>query len=401
LICYRAAWIVPIAGPPIADGWIAVEAGRIVECGAGVPAASEVRDLGTVAILPGLVNAHTHLELSYLREQVPVSAEFVGWIRHVVGLRRAQPDAYAPVIVDGIAGGIADALACGTAVVGDITNTLQTYEPLRASPLAGVVFYELIRFNAPDPAAVIADADARLAALPAAQRLRAALAAHAPYSVAPAVFREMRRARDRRDEARCSVHLAESRDETEFIAAGTGAWREFLQDVGAWDPAWRPAAATPVEYLDALGFLDDRVLAVHGVQATPADLTRLADRGVTLVTCPRSNARTGAGTPPIEAFYASGVRVAIGTDSLASTPDLNVFAELAAMRLLAPSVAASRLLDSATRQGALALGMETDYGTLERGRRARLLAVAIPDGVGDVEEYLVSGVQPAQIRWIE
>ena len=103
-------------------------------------------------------------------------------------------------------------------------------------------------------------------------------------------------------------------------------------------------------------------------------------RGATLVTCPRSNGHTGAGAPPIAEFYASGVRVAVGTDSLASTPDLNVFAELATMRALAPSVPASRLLDSATRQGARALGFEADYGTLEPGKRARLLAVADSDG---------------------
>src|SRR5207247_1400458 len=115
----------------------------------------------------------------------------------------------------------------------------------------------------------------------------------------------------------------------------------------------------------------------------------------------RSNEHTGAGTPPIEAFYQSGVRVAVGTDSLACVPDLNVFAELAAMRRLAPSVPAAKLLDSATRQGARALGFEGEYGTIEPGRRARLLAVDVPPGTDDVEEYLVSGVQPEQLRWVE
>jgi aminodeoxyfutalosine deaminase len=131
------------------------------------------------------------------------------------------------------------------------------------------------------------------------------------------------------------------------------------------------------------------------------DLGRLAARGTTLVTCPRSNGHTGAGAPPLTEFYASGVRVAVGTDSLASAPDLNVFAELATMRALAPSVPASRLLDSATRQGARALGFDADYGTIEPGKRARLLAVQIPPDALDVEEYLVSGIEPAQLRWLE
>jgi cytosine/adenosine deaminase-related metal-dependent hydrolase len=400
LIRYRAAWIVPIASPPLDDGWIAVNDGRIVEYGRGRPDGGDVRDLGRVALLPGLVNAHTHLELSHLRGRVPPATEFLTWIRQVVSLRREQPVVLAPAVADGIADGIRETLACGTAVVGDISNTLETYDPLRASPLAGIVFYELIRFSAPDPSAVVAEAVARLAALPSAQRFRASLAAHAPYSVAPAMFRAMRTALNRVENSRCSVHLSESRDETEFIAHGTGAWRQFLHDVGAWEPSWRPPGGSPVAYLDSLGVLDDRMLAVHGVQMTPDDLIRLADRGATLVTCPRSNARTGAGAPPIEAFYASGVAVAVGTDSLASTPDLSVFAELAAMRALAPSVAAARLLDSATRQGARALGVDADYGTLERGRRARLLAVAVPDAVSDVEEYLVSGITPDQVSWV-
>ena len=142
-------------------------------------------------------------------------------------------------------------------------------------------------------------------------------------------------------------------------------------------------------------------MAVHGVQMTREDLARLAAHDVTLVTCPRSNAYTGAGTPPIEQFYRSGVAVAVGTDSLASTPDLNVFAELAAMRALAPAVPASMLLESATRQGARALGLGIEYGTIEPGKAARLVAVSIPRSVMDVEEYLVSGIEPDEIRWIE
>jgi 5-methylthioadenosine/S-adenosylhomocysteine deaminase len=111
--------------------------------------------------------------------------------------------------------------------------------------------------------------------------------------------------------------------------------------------------------------------------------------------------RTGAGTPPIGAFYRSGVRVAVGTDSLAGVDDLNLFSELAEMRMLAPEVPARAILDSATRVGASALGFGRDLGTIEPGRQGRLIAVALPPGVDDVEEYLLSGVQPGQIRWID
>jgi aminodeoxyfutalosine deaminase len=119
-----------------------------------------------------------------------------------------------------------------------------------------------------------------------------------------------------------------------------------------------------------------------------------------VVTCPRSNRWTGAGTPPIERFYASGVRVAIGTDSLASVEDLNLFAEMATVHRLAPAVPAGRILASATRDGAVALGFADDYGTIEPGKRADLIAVAVPTGIEDVEQYLLSGIEPQAIRWL-
>jgi cytosine/adenosine deaminase-related metal-dependent hydrolase len=394
--------VLPIAAPPIRDGWVAVDLGRIVAVGRGGASGSEAsdEDLGRVAILPGLVNAHTHLELSYLRDQVPPAPEFVMWIRRVMAARRDRPDARSPEILNAIGAAIAESVSCGTAVVGDITNTLVTFDPLARSDLAGVVFYELIRFNASDPRAFVEQAARQLDTLMPTDRVRSSLAAHAPYSVAPLVLRAIRDAVDRHPDLPCSVHVSESAEEVEFIRSAGGPWRTLLEEIGSWDPSFVAPGGTPVRYLDEHGFLDARVLAVHGVQMTSDDLQRLAARGATLVACPRSNGHTGAGAPPLEDFYASGVRVAVGTDSLASAPDLSVFAELATMRALAPSVPAAALLESATRSGAQALGFEADYGTIERGRRARLLAVSLPDDLDDVEEYLVSGIDPAQIRWI-
>ena len=358
-------------------------------------------DLGDVAVMPGLVNAHTHLELSYLRDEVAPASEFVSWIRALLAARRQQPDARSPEVLAAIGGAVVEAIACGTAVVGDISNTLASFGALARSPLAGVVFYEIVKFNAPDPEAVVERARREIDALGPAAMVRTSLAAHAPYSVAPLVFRAIRKEVDRDAFAPCSVHLAESAEETEFIRTAGGPWRTLLEELGSWDEAWTAPGGTPVQYLDDNGFLDARVLAVHGVQMSPDDLTRLASRGTTLVTCPRSNGHTGAGVPPIEDFYKSGVRVAIGTDSLASAPDLSVFAEVATLHALAPSVPAAALLESATRQGARALGFDADFGTIEPGKRARLLAVDLPPDTDDVEEYLVSGVQPGQIRWLE
>jgi len=404
MVRYHAAWILPINEPPIRNGWLAVDHGRVVALGAAgkrvLADGARVVDLGDVAVMPGLVNAHTHLELSYLRDEVPPASQFVTWIRGVMKARRERPDPGAREIVDAVESALVEAIACGTAIVGDISNTLVTFGPLTRSPLAAVVFYELIRFNAPAPAAIVAKAVADLAALPPTERVRTSLAAHAPYSVAPLVLRAIHEAVNRSPFAPCSIHLSESEEEVEFIQSGAGPWRALLEEIGSWDPEWVPPGGTPVQFLDDSGFLDGRLLAVHGVQMTPSDLDRLVARGTTLVTCPRSNGHTGAGAPPIEDFYNYGVKVAVGTDSLASAPDLNIFAELATMRALAPTVSAAALLDSATRQGARALGFDADYGTIEPGKSARLLAVTIPANTDDVEEYLVGGIEPAQIRWV-
>ena len=400
MIRYRAAWVVPIAAPPLRDGWVDVDGDRIVAVGRDRTQAIHEDDLGAVVLMPGLVNSHTHLELSYLRQQIPSSDAFVTWVRGVMAARRSRPDPQAADVLDAVVCGIREAVQSGTALVGDISNTLATHAPLVESPLSAVLFYELIRFNAPDAAGLVAEACARIDALEKSEHIRTSLAAHAPYSVASSVFREIRQAMDRRTHLPCSVHLGESREETEFIASGGGEWRTFLEQVGSWDPAWTPPRVSPVQYLDDAGFLNRRSVVVHGVQMSREDLARLSARGATLVTCPRSNAFTGAGTPPIASFYASGVPVAVGTDSLASTPDLNVFAELVAMRSLAPAVPASQLLESATLQGARALGFETEFGSIEAGKRARLLAVTIPATVSDVEEYLVSGIEPSQLSWV-
>lgn len=402
MIRYHASWILPISGPPVRDGWVAVDRGRIAAIGRRTPAdqAADV-ELGDVVVLPGVVNAHTHLELSYLRDEVPPSSQFVAWIRSVMAARRGKPDPRAPEILTAVDRAIAELRACGTALVGDISNTLVTFEPLLRSDLAGIVFYELIRFNAPDPQAFVAAASQEIGALRGNDRLKASLAAHAPYSVAPLVFRAIRQLLDRDAFTPCSVHLSESVEEVEFIRTGGGPWRALLEDVGAWDPSWKPPAVSPVQFLDDAGFLGANVLAVHGVQMTLDDLGRLKARGTTLVTCPRSNGHTGAGAPPIQDFYDADVRVAIGTDSLASAPDLNLFAELATMRALAPDVPASALLESATLAGARALGFDAEYGSIEPGKRAALIAVALTPDADDVEEYLLSGVTASQIRWLE
>lgn len=392
---YRAAWVLPIASPAIRGGWVQGRRGRIVAFGHAdtIPAGDDVLDLGSSAILPGLVNAHTHLELSWMKDRVPPAEAMPSWATALMALRRtvsAEP-------VEPIEAAILEARAAGTSVVGDVTNTLASYGPLVDSSLAGAIFRELLGFNAADPQRLVDETRRALDDLMPVEWLRPRIVPHAPYSVSPDLFRAIAGAGG---SGPLSVHLAESAEEVEFLRGGTGAWRDLLGRLGVWNDSWLPPGCSPVEYLDRLGLVSSALLAVHCVQASDADINRLAAAGATVVTCPRSNRWTGAGVPPIERFYTSGVRVAIGTDSLASVDDLNLFAELAAVRRLAPDVPAARLLESATRHGADALGFGRDFGTIEPGKRADLIAVAVPSGVEDVEQYLVSGIQPDQIRWL-
>jgi 5-methylthioadenosine/S-adenosylhomocysteine deaminase len=174
----------------------------------------------------------------------------------------------------------------------------------------------------------------------------------------------------------------------------------MLDMIGLWRDDWAVPGCDPVSYLDRHHLIDANTLVVHGVQFSDAALRRLAAIGATLVTCPRSNHWVGAGYPPVDRFYHSGVKVAVGTDSLASVEDLNLFSELKTMRWLAPTVAARRLLESATIVGARALGLASELGSITPGKRAELIAVKLPAGVNDVEEYLVSGIEAPQIAWL-
>ena len=399
---YRTAWLLPISQPPIRDAWLRTDRGRIVAFGHTRPGdftEPDETDLGEVAVLPGLVNAHTHLELSWMRGRIPETGNFDGWIRTIIELKN-QSDRQGDNVAASIHEAIREARAFGTALIGDITNTLATSRPLQEHGMAAVVFHELLGFRGEDASALMQEATERLESEPASDLVRHTLAPHAPYSVSPALFGLIRAALQHAPFAKSSVHLGESAAEIEFLKYGTGPCRAGLERMGKWDPSWKCPRSGPVEYLDRMRFLDDRVLAVHGVHFSAAELTRLAALGATLVTCPRGNIRTGAGVPPIEDFFASGVRVAVGTDSLASVPDLNLFSELQEMRRLAPALPARMLLESATINGARALGFEADFGTTDSGKRDALIAVQLDGYVPSVEEYLVSGVDASQISWI-
>jgi cytosine/adenosine deaminase-related metal-dependent hydrolase len=394
--------VLPIERPPIQDGWIEVADGRILRVGDGrAPASPE--DLEDVALLPGLVNAHTHLELSWMAGRVPPVLSMNVWIETLMAVRRVGAPGGAAEELAAARQAAAVMRASGTVLVGDISNSLRSSPVLTEAGLGGVVFHELIGFNPRDPVRQVHEAWERVDEVrssnvgvrnPAAP-LAFSVVAHAPYSVSPALFREIgHRAR----QAPLAVHLGESAEEVEFLQTGRGPIRQLLERLGVWTESWRVPGTGPVDYLRSLGYLRPGTLVVHGVHIDDSGLDGLREAGAVIVTCPRSNVWVGAGPPPAARFYAAGIPVAIGTDSLASCATLNVFDELAELHRIAPAVAPARLLASATQVGAAALGFGADFGTLAPGKRAAILAVQLPPGLVDVEEYLVSGVGPVQ--WV-
>ena len=400
---HRADWVLPIDAPPIRDGWVEVDRGRIIDVGSeprttNLESRTKNNERRTV-VLPGLVNAHTHLELSWMQGLVPPGDAMPSWAARLIA-ERGEGERSCPVEQrrQAIVRAIEAVRASGTALVGDVTNSLEAWTPLAESDLSAAVFYELLGFRASDPVGLVQTAKQRLSALPSREQLRPVAVPHAPYSVSPDLFRALSAAADG---APMSVHLGESVEEVRFLRDGTGPWRDLLERIGAWRPDWAVPACGPVEYMARLGLLNERLIAVHGVQLSDSELEELANVGATVVACPRSNRWTGAGTPPVARFFDSGVRIAIGTDSLASVEDLNMFNELAEVRRLAPRVPARALLKSATLDGATALGFGSELGSISLGKRAELLLVQIPADVADVEEYLVGGIDAADVEWLK
>lgn len=384
MILLGAGWVLPVDGPPIRNGRVAVEAGRIGWVGGadapGVPE-GRVRNLGPGVLMPGLVNAHCHLELSHLRGRLPRDAGFVGWIEALVAARGTTGE---DEIASASSAAIRALEECGTVAVADVSNTLQPVAALRGARLRALVLHELLAWDPSVAARVLDEARARVAGLDGG-RVAVRIAAHAPHSVSPALLALFAAAG-----GPAAIHLAESPDEVAFLHHGNGAWGAFLERRGLGHVRFEAPRLSPVAYLDAVGALHPRLIAAHCVQAGPEDLETLARRGVRVALCPRSNAALGVGMPPLPAMLEAGVAVCVGTDSLASVETLNVLDDVVALHRAFPAVSAATLIAGATVNGARALGMD-DLGTIAPGMAAAL-AYARSDGpLRDPEGFVVSG----------
>jgi cytosine/adenosine deaminase-related metal-dependent hydrolase len=250
-----------------------------------------------------------------------------------------------------------------------------------------VCFLELLAW---DPARAEATADWATDRVAAAQRQPASgvevrLAAHAPHSVSPEL---LARLVERGGVA--SIHLAESQEESRYLAGGDGPWAEFLERRGLGHVSFRPPGMSPVEYVDGLGLLHPGLVAAHAVHVDAEDRKRLARRGVSVALCPRSNRNLGVGTADVPALIAAGVRLCLGTDSLASAETLDVLDDAVLLTQQFATLDPATVLRMATAGGAEALGLD-DLGTIAPGKRAALAFAGAASPPADPHAHVLSG----------
>jgi cytosine/adenosine deaminase-related metal-dependent hydrolase len=396
----RARYVFPVTAAPIPDGLLSIAGGRIVAVGrqpGGAPGGYPVEDLGNVAVLPGLVNAHTHLEFSDLRRPLGTPGMgFVDWIRRIIELFRQERN-----LADGPVGrGLRECLRSGTTTLGEIAQPGWPAEVFQGVPLEATVFLELI---APTPERVgplLELAPQHLRAADPSGPWRPGLSPHAPYSVLPQLLTAAV-SLSATGRVPLAFHLAESREELQLLRSGRGPFRDYFDELGTCHPDLFGCGTRPLDYLHTLAAAE-RTLVIHGNYLDDEEIAFLAEQAerMSVVYCPRTHAYFGHDAYPLEQMLAAGVTVALGTDSRASAPDLSLLAEIRFVADRYPTLARDVVLRLGTINGARALGRDQEIGSLEPGKYANLTVVALPDrDAADPHELLFDSDQPVVATW--
>jgi cytosine/adenosine deaminase-related metal-dependent hydrolase len=388
LLRIRAGRVHPVTAPPFEDGAVLVGAnGRIAAVGPNnrVPAPAGVPALQfpDAELVPGLVNCHTHLELTHLgggaQHDEP---EFLNWVRRIRTLKETTS---AEAFYAAALAGIRDCWARGVTCVAETGSTGAVMRALHDLRGRGIVYQEVF---GPDPkqcAASMAELESTVRPL---QRLATAqlvlgVSPHAPYTVSSLLYEAVARFA-RSEQIPIAVHIAESKDETSFVRDGTGPFADALR---ARDIIVEPQHCSPVAYLVQRAVVQRGTLCIHSVQVDGSDVTLLRKVGASVAHCPRSNAAHRHGRAPLAEFRAAGIPVGLGTDSVVSVGDLDLWAEATAAGL-----SGSDALRALTIEGARALGWESEIGSLEVGKAGDLAVQTVrPSGRPTVLLTVVSG----------
>lgn len=397
-----AACIAPMSSPILRDAAVVFDNGIILDLGPAstmkaAHADAQVIDLGQSIILPGLINAHTHLEITRVK-QLPPPASFVEWIMalHSQTTFRARYD-MVKEIRDAVFNGVEQSLACGVTTMGDISlqNDL-TRQALHETPIRAVSFGEVLGM-----AGRIRQLDLRidnaLDTTFVSDRLKLGIEPHAPYSLDLTGFRRCVEIA-KQNNLPITTHLAETSFESEFLAQHSGPFRKLWDFMGDWDNTVSTHPGGVISAMQSVGLLDLPALLAHVNYASDAELAILAQSPATVVYCPRTHAYFGHPPHRFRDMLARGINVAIGTDSTASSPNLNLLEDVRLVHRLHPSLPAEDLFAMITTRAARALGMSTQIGALKAGHFADL-SIFAAQGPHPLAQILQTTATPHQV-WI-
>ncbi|MCH7725696.1 MAG: amidohydrolase family protein [Planctomycetes bacterium] len=382
----KARLVVPVESPLIEDGVISIEAGRIVAVGENMSGQPPI-NLGNVAILPGLINAHTHLEFSNLDQPLGrPGMRFPDWIRAVMTDRRQVDGKQADSVRWHAATrkGIRESLDAGVTTVADIIrpefiggSTLAPSTDFRETPIGYLAFREVIGLAHHRTDSLVDSARRWVEQSRDVSEWQPAISPHAPYTVHPELLGELSQLSAAAGFP-LAMHLAESPEELELLASHSGEFLALLKDLDAWDPTAIPKGTRPLDYLRALSRAS-RALVIHGnyLSQEEIDFAAAHSNKLAVIYCPRTHAYFEHDDYPLSSMLAAGVNVALGTDSRASNPDLDLLEE---MRHVAchHAVSGETVLRMGTINAATALGLQPEIGSLARDKLANLTCIALP-----------------------
>jgi cytosine/adenosine deaminase-related metal-dependent hydrolase len=377
---YRAKWIVPVDASPIEDGEVVVEDGVIAAVRERTAGSEDARDFGGAVLMPGFVNAHTHLEYTVQRgflEDVP----FFPWVR---ALNAAKAHLSPEDWLQSSRLGAMECMAGGITTIGDNTDAGVTMRVASESGLRATIYQEIFGIDDREPIEpILAALRAKIEAHRrlASDRVRIGVSPHALYTLRPELLRALVEYM-REEQLPSSIHIAESPAETALTELGEGPFWEMYLRRGI---TWEPPRMSPTHYAEALGLLGEGTLAIHCVQQDHADSDAVAASGASIIHCPKSNAKLGAGIAPLAHWLKTeGLTVGLGTDSAVSNNTLDMFEEMRMALLMqrgvlqnVEAVSARDVLRMATLGGAEAMGWGAVTGSLTPGKRADLIAVRL------------------------
>jgi cytosine/adenosine deaminase-related metal-dependent hydrolase len=395
---YRAKTLITMDGRPLDDGAVAVVGDRIAEVDrfdeVRLRNGGEVVDLGEVALLPGLINAHCHLDFTHLRGVIAPPESFADWIRQINAKRREFSEEH---FLASIAIGFAEALRWGATTIANIESMPALLRRVPPPPLRIWWFYELIDVRAATSTEeMLADA-LSLGEATRDSRGGFGLSPHALYTASAELSRAAAKCAARHDFP-LTMHVAESREEMEMFRNGRGALFELLQSLG------RPMedcgkGRTPLAAMFDRQKIDERWIVVHLNELAEEDFAQLEKSPrFHIAHCPRSGRYFQHRPFALRRLRELGFNICLGTDSLASNSSLSLFGEMRAVRDAHPWLAPREILEMTTVNGARALHQEQALGKIRAGFQADLIAVPIDNGRRDVFEKIVAWSDP--VPWM-